>query len=274
MTDSLFPSYQKARLVRLEAKAIARLREYVPVDGQPYWVGFSGGKDSVVLKAIVEKSTMAAEYHYSVTTLDPPELVRFIRKEHRDVAWDRPKKSFFHLMVERGLPMRPHGRWCCDEFKESGPTSKNRVVVLGIRWAESPRRRRDRQVIQQCYKDRTKHYLHPILEWTDNDVWDYIRTRNLPYCELYDQGFKRLGCIGCPFASQKNRDREFARYPRMAALYKKYINRFYEKAVTENKEWAKLHSSGDDLYLAWRGLIPWPKAESDNQFSSEEWDIA
>ncbi len=223
-----------------------------------YWVGFSGGKDSIVLKDIILRAGVRTEFHYSVTTIDPPELIRFIKKHHPDVIWDRPKMSFVKAMSERGLPMRPHGRWCCQEYKESGPTttSKCRLVVTGIRQAESPARKQ-RQKEEQCYRVRSKKMIHPLIEWTDDDIWRYIKACRLPYCELYDQGFKRLGCIGCPFASQKNRDREFARWPRYRALYKKYINRLYDR--NKDKPWAQAFVDGDELAEAWLTKInPFP----------------
>ncbi len=258
MTD-LIPQFHTNRIVDLVSKAIARIKFYQPED-QPYWVGFSGGKDSIVLKHLMVMADVPAEFHYSVTTLDPPELMKYIKAEHPDVIWDRPKRAFFPEMAKRGLPMRPHSKWCCHEYKESGPNSgDNRVVVLGIRWAESARRRQDRQTVQRCYRNKTKHYLHPILEWTDTDIWEYIKHYNLPYCSLYDEGFKRLGCIGCPFAGQRQRDREFERWPKYTELYKKYINKLYESRVEDGKEWTKLFRDGEHLYLAWRGLVPWPK---------------
>jgi phosphoadenosine phosphosulfate reductase len=255
----LFPEYFTEELARKSKDAIAFLKqESPPVCESPYWVGFSGGKDSIVLKDIVARSNVRAELHYSVTTIDPPELMRYIKEYHKEVTWDRPKKSFVVAMSERGLPMRPHGRWCCQEYKESGPasTSKCRIVVTGIRKAESSSRK-NRSAKEQCYRVKSKTMIHPLLEWTDDDIWHYIKIHNLPYCSLYDEGFKRLGCIGCPFASQKNRDREFKRWPKYRELYKKSIIKLYEKNKT--KPWAKSFESGASLAEAWITKInPFP----------------
>lgn len=256
---SLFSDFREKRLNDLIEKAIETIKLFAPEE-MPYWVGFSGGKDSIVLKDLVLKSGVPAEFNYSITTIDPPELIYYIKEHHPDVTRNRPKAPFFQEMVRRGIPMRPHGRWCCHEYKEAGPDSgKDRRVMLGIRSAESPNRKENRQVFQKCYRDRSKDYVHPILHWTDEDVWDYIHKFNLPYCVLYDEGFKRLGCVGCPFASQKNRDREFARWPKFAYVWEKFIIRRYEKSKAEGKEWTQLFDDGHHLYLAWRGLVPWPK---------------
>ena len=69
-------------------KAIDRIRAFEPDDG--YFVGFSGGKDSVVVKALCELAGVKYDAHYNVTTVDPPELVRFIREKYTDVIFDRP----------------------------------------------------------------------------------------------------------------------------------------------------------------------------------------
>ena len=69
-----------------------------------------------------------------------------------------------------------------------------------------------------CYKTHTT-LVNPIIDWTDAEVWEFIHEYNIPYCELYDQGFKRLGCIGCPMGTVKQRQMEFERYPKYKNLY-------------------------------------------------------
>ena len=79
-----------------------------------------------------------------------------------------------------------------------------------------------RRVIEQCYK-RHKTTLNPIIEWTEKEVWDFIKSNGIPYCSLYDEGFERIGCIGCPMAGRTEREREFARWSK----YKNsYLNAF------------------------------------------------
>ena len=75
-----------------------------------------------------------------------------------------------------------------------------------------------REVVDFCIKQR-KTVVNPIIDWTDDDVWEFIRENNLPYCKLYDEGFKRLGCIGCPMGGGKKQKEEFERYPKFKKLY-------------------------------------------------------
>ena len=64
-------------------KTVERLRIYEPPEG--YYLAFSGGKDSIVIKKLAEMADVKYDVHYNVTTIDPPDLVRFIRKHHKDV---------------------------------------------------------------------------------------------------------------------------------------------------------------------------------------------
>lgn len=61
--------------------------------------------------------------------------------------------------------------------------------------------------------------MNPIIDWTDAEVWEFINEYNIPYCELYDKGWTRLGCIGCPMATRKERERQFAYFPKYRNLY-------------------------------------------------------
>ena len=85
-----------------------------------------------------------------------------------------------------------------------------------------------RKMVEQCYK-LSKTVVNPIIDWTDEDVWEFIHEYNVPYCELYDQGYKRLGCIGCPMGTVKHREEEFERYPK----YKQAYIRAFDRMVAE-----------------------------------------
>ena len=69
-----------------------------------------------------------------------------------------------------------------------------------------------------CYKNHTT-LINPIIDWTSEEVWEFIHEYNIPYCCLYDEGFKRLGCIGCPMGSREQRIKEFDRWPKYKHLY-------------------------------------------------------
>ncbi len=212
-------------------ESIQFLQDHEPSEG--YYLAFSGGKDSICIKQLAVMAEVQYDSHYSVTTIDPPELVKFIRKYHSDVEFDHPEKPLLRVLETKGFPQRQR-RWCCALYKERG--GSGRRVVTGIRAAESVKRA-GRRAVEVCYKDTSKMYFNPIINWSDAEVWEFIREQDLPYCELYDQGWKRIGCLFCPNAG-KHRLEEAKQYPR-------YVNTFI-------KSFKKLHGTGRKSMDRWK----------------------
>jgi phosphoadenosine phosphosulfate reductase len=186
------------------------------------------------------------DVHYNNTTIDPPELTAYIRKYHPDVEMHYPTKSYFKEILVHGFPMRQN-RWCCEYLKEKG--GENRIVVTGIRAQESARRKKRRQ-FEYCNKRYVgKRFLHIILDWSVLEVWEYIKKNSLPYCELYNKGWNRIGCIACPSASYKNRIREMKEYPKIERAYKKAFKGLWEKA--SHRKSFKRWKSWEEMYHWW-----------------------
>jgi phosphoadenosine phosphosulfate reductase len=237
--QTLFGSVDKVK------KSVERLRIFEPLEG--YYLAFSGGKDSVAVKRLMDMAGVKYDAHYRVTTIDPPELVHFIQTAHPDVHRDRPEKPFLARIPERGFPLR-HARWCCEEYKEVGGT--DRVVVTGIRSAESANRSR-RGLLEVCLKNRRKRYLHPILDWTEEEVWEFIQQEKLPYCPLYDRGWTRVGCLFCPMASAKHRKREMEEYPRYAESFRRAFRRLFARGPVSGGVWRHSWKDGDEMFDWW-----------------------
>jgi len=222
-----FPSMQKSLAEKID-QSIAELRTYQP-EGE-YYGCFSGGKDSVVVKELARMAGVRATWHYNVTGIDPPEVHRFVRRVHPDVAWIyNRKRHFFRMVVGNGYPTRT-ARKCCEEFKESH--GHGQVMITGIRAAESPRRAKNWKPFTRWRSKKAavaSWILNPILYWSDADVWQFIHERGLPYCELYDEGFKRLGCIGCPMGGAKQVRREFARWPQYERAWRRSFHRLWAR---------------------------------------------
>ena len=234
------------------ANSIEALRTFEPPEG--YYLAFSGGKDSIVVKKLCDLAGVKYDAHYNVTSVDPPELVTFIKEFHPDVKRDIPHDSdgkpitMWNLIPRKLMPPTRIVRYCCEKLKEAG--GRGRIVVTGVRWAESARRSQNRalvnigttkqnaimlnndndenrQFVESCYKKK-KTLLNPIINWEDEDVWEFIKQYELPYCKLYDEGYERLGCIACPMA-KFHQAAELERYPKYKALYIRAFDRMIEE---------------------------------------------
>lgn len=125
--------------------AIARLQAFEPPEG--YYLAFSGGKDSVVIKALADMAGVKYDAHYNHTSCDAPELVRFIKDEYPDVAIDFPRDkdgkrvTMWNLIPKKLMPPTRMVRYCCQYLKET--QSDGRLTITGVRWAESANRKRN-----------------------------------------------------------------------------------------------------------------------------------
>ena len=192
-------------------------------------LAFSGGKDSIVCKRLLELAGVPFTSYYSNTTMDPPELVKFIKAQHGDVPWLNPKMPMMTAVAT--LPKTPptrRCRWCCNLYKENAPRFDG-LTVMGIRAEESARRKKAYKPITKMRNGKTTAML-PILRWTEEDIWQFIDDEKLPYCSLYDEnGFSRLGCVGCPMTGLRRRDFEFRRWPQFERNWERAVKRSWEK---------------------------------------------
>ena len=284
-------------------KAILRLKTYEPPEG--YYLCFSGGKDSVVIKALADMAGVKYDAHYRVTSVDSPELVRFIKKEYPDVEFEYPRDNdgnritMWNLIPRKQMPPTRLARYCCAYLKETG--GGGRLIITGVRWDESDRRkhshgevtimnkkakeiaeqeyshisykvtpqggialpldnRENAQMVEQCYRTR-KTSVNPIVDWTDAEVWEFIHEYSVPYCDLYDRGYKRLGCICCPMAGSKGMKKELEAYPKYRKLYvmafEKMLQANKEKGIVSKRNWR----TGEDVMQWW--LMADNKAETE-----------
>ncbi len=201
-------------------EAIDLLQRHEPPEG--YYLAFSGGKDSGVIDSLAYESGVKYTAHYNVTGIDHPPLVRHIREHYPEVVWDMPEMSFWQIMFKHRIPPTRRARYCCQLLKENHGEG---VVVTGIRAQESPRRAKRQEVEGNTLKPGS--FVHPILHWTAEDVWQYIRQSRLPYCHLYDEGYDRLGCLFCPM-SRKRRQMDAERFPRWVNTFQRMFDKLLE----------------------------------------------
>ena len=275
-----------------EQMAIARLQEAsrmsLQVYKQPLVVTTSGGKDSSVCVALAERAGIPFEVQHNHTTADAPETVYFVRAEFKRLelagikcslnypVYKGRRTSMWNLIPQKLMPPTRLVRYCCSILKERG--GAGRFITTGVRWEESPSRRKNRGIYEagrkvilnndndasrrlfESCRLQAKRVCNPIIEWTDADVWDYIDSEHLPLNPLYQYGFSRVGCIGCPMAGTKVRQKEFTRYP----IYQQNYIRAFDRMLKERARKGKMQgtwnmgTTGEDVFHWWMedGVLP------------------
>ena len=244
-----------------------------------YYLAFSAGKDSQALYHIAELAGVKFDAHMNLTSVDPPEVIRFVKQAYPEVDLIKPKKSIYQLAVEKKILPTMRVRWCCKEYKEM--SGAGRVTLIGIRHKESIRRAKRNEVeisgrkfsgtlegldeyrqelkakrarrkskkdgvnITNADKEQTLGWISgkesllisPFIHWTEEDVWEFLnKVMEVPHCSLYDEGWRRIGCIGCPMSSAKQKQIENIRYPHVKRNWIKAI-----KAIRGGKIPSRLH---------------------------------
>lgn len=242
--------------------AIERIRTFCSQE-KPL-LAFSGGKDSqaayhLTLEALGRERFDAA---YNVS-LEPPELKYFIRNAYPDVAWNRyPGFNFYTKLPEKGFPMRTR-RWCCEYMKEWG--GSGRVIITGLRREES-QTRRHYGIVEHRGKSRLlpspKVLINPIIDWTERDVWKYLKSLKVDYCSLYDVGatgkyrgdgvFRRLGCVLCPMETVSQKKQDILRWPKIAEAWHRAFQRLWDNRLSQgNDSCLKNWKDADDMFWWW-----------------------
>ena len=219
-----------------------KLLQSIPQDGD-IEISYSAGKDSDVILELAKMAGIPYRAIYKATTIDPSQTIAHAREMGAEVI--RPEKTFFQLIREGGFPSR-FQRSCCSVLKEYKVCDR---AVQGIRRSESRNRAENYKEPEICRvysaKEKVKVYL-PILEWTDQDVEEFIKERNIKCHPLYysrEGQFdvtKRLGCMGCPLASRNKRIQFFKENPKwlkawIRAGQKRYTSEAYQNGKAKHK---------------------------------------
>ena len=212
-----------------------KLLQSIPQDGD-IELSYSGGKDSDVILELAKMAGIPYRAIYKNTTIDPPGTIAHAREMGAEVI--NPQKTFFQLISEKGFPSR-FSRFCCSELKEYKICDR---AIQGIRRSESLKRAENYKEPEMCRvysaKEKVKVYL-PILEWTDDDVAEFIKERNIKCHPLYYMGgqfdvTQRLGCMGCPLVSRKKRIQFFKDNPRWLKAWIRAGQKYFTSEKYQN----------------------------------------
>ena len=225
--------YKMEQSVALIRKAEKLALTYDPDNG--FYLAFSGGKDSQALYHIAQLAGVRYKAHFSPTSVDPPQVIRFIKTHYPDCQFEKIDKSMYQVAKEMGMVPTMKLRWCCAKFKESAGGGK--VTLTGVRHAESIKRAkrkevevsghkfaggideffewsadkiakkvknlnqdefsRDKEQEVRCINGKDSIIVNPLIDWTDADVWDFLnKVMEVEHCELYDPPYNRRR-IGC-----------------------------------------------------------------------------
>lgn len=199
-------------------------------------VAISGGKDSDVL---IELCKMAWVWGkdglrplHRVTTIDPPYTIRHCMEQGVEIR--RPKRDFAHCILRSGFPTM-FQRHCCGELKEFAVED---YVLIGVRKSESVHRSKRYTCDQELRSygnggGRNMQY-YPLLNWTDEDVAEFIEERKIKCHPLYydeNGNFhveRRLGCMGCPLMYYRKRIEDFKRHPKMVRFWCRWGKQYFD----------------------------------------------
>lgn len=207
-----------------------------------------------------------------------------IKAEIRMPTYKGKPVTMWTLIPQKSMPPTRLVRYCCAVLKEA--TTSNRFIALGVRRDESSGRRgRDmfgvmggsskdaqfwslehadevyeesqtRDEIWDCQlitsaKQNKDLIVNPIYEWSHSDIWEYIRRHDIKTNPLYEHGFDRVGCVGCPLGGRKNMIREFSLYPKHKRAYIRAFQSLIDKRIADGKEckW----KTGQEVFDWWIG---------------------
>lgn len=256
-------------------------------DGRPLVITYSGGKDSDACIEVAKIAGIPFEVGHSHTTADAPETVKHVREKLHEMETNGVKcsihypiykgkrTSMWDLIVQKKSPPTRIQRYCCQVLKES--SVQDRFVVTGVRWDESLRRKESRGIVENVTRNISKKIMisndndlsrrqieycqirgqmifNPIIDWTTDEVWDFLMDRKVKLSPLYSCPQDRIGCIGCPMAGKK-RAIEFRRWPAYKRLYIHAFDRMIEARKAAGKDGFRQApwDTGYDVYRWWMG---------------------
>ena len=153
---------------------------------------------------------------------------------HYQRRWKLPKKWFYLIDAPFKISER-----CCDVLKKSPMNrfaNRNKMYpYLGMMYGDSENRKLSFRTRSCNLYDARHPTSNPLAFWTTENVWEYIKRYDVEYCEIYDMGTDRTGCVFCMFGVHL--DAEPNRFQRLQSTHPKLwhycINKLGLKEILE-----------------------------------------
>lgn len=266
-----------------------------------------------MILALAKLAGVKFEAVHNLTTVDAPETIYHV-KAHPEVRIDPPRETMWQLIVKKRMPPTRICRYCCSELKERGGRLRMKITGVRWQESNSRKQNRglinveggNKRILKMieesnldveyeinplgglvmnCDNDDSNVLVHrclrtnsvmvnPIVDWTDDDVWEFlchyaidvnplyeIRKINGTYCPFGDN---RVGCNGCPMQGRKGMIKDFIRYPKYRDNYLRAFKRMQEKRAFDG-----LPPFGYDVYgdMTARQIMMWWVGDDPRQLS-------
>lgn len=275
--------------IEMEKRAIQYLKSFEPDDG--YYLAYSGGKDSDVILALAKMAEVKFEAVHNNTTVDAPETIYHVREMGVRIESAHDKDGNFinmeRLIIRKKLPPTRLMRYCCTVFKEQG--GKGKVVVTGVRKAESVSRSESAELIKVIGKPKTTQkeaeengvnyritkfgglvlnddnsesrrfvehcyrtretMVNPIVDWEDKDVWDFLWHYQIKINPLY--GHNGCNRIGCIGCPMASRTKRIQDFKQYPKYKERYLRAFEGMLRNRKGSGMPTHWSSAEEVMKW-----------------------
>lgn len=223
----------------IEQTAIVRIQKFARIAKAMNFdvcLGFSGGKDSQVCYDLCRRSGIKFTAYFN-HSFESSMTLNFIKRFYPDVVWRRDHKFGFIENIKinhAGMFPTVERAYCCKDYKHN-PKYVDACSIVGVRKAESPKRakrttfeiknktikKRNTVLFNEYFEEHCQStgtagiiQLKPIIDWSDDDVWEYIERYDLPVNPEYKLN-RRVGCIVCPKANFSSNYKSLLKYPKL-----------------------------------------------------------
>lgn len=113
-----------------------------------------------------------------------------------------------------------------------------------------------RRFVETCYRTSST-MINPIVDWTDEDVWEFLKHYGCKSNPLYECGESRVGCIGCPLKGFRGMKRSFQKYPKYRDAYVRAFDRMIQARRDAGMKTDERWKDGEHVMRWWVGDDPY-----------------